>query len=147
MRVMVMRVLAAAVGAFVLWTVWFIYANPFGYCTMAGCESYLSIDTGVPWFEGITYEVEVCLDDQCWEGITVANDSRDDDSGTIGLDSGGYISIFLGAEERATTSTVTVVVTADGVEVERYAGVVEYEVNQPNGRWCEPTCYFGFVAL
>ena len=38
-------------------------------------------------------------------------------------------------------------VTADGVEVERYAGEVEFRVNRPNGRWCEPTCYIGHVAL
>lgn len=141
------RILAAVVSAFVLWTVWFSYANPFGYCTLAGCASHLYIDTGVPWFEGITYEVEVCLDDECWEGVTVANDTREDDSGTIGLERGGSISIHLGEEERPTTSTVTVVVTADGVEVERYAGVVEFDVRQPNGRWCEPTCYFGHVML
>src|SRR5690606_38188227 len=116
-------------------------------CTLAGCYSGLSIDSGVRWVEGVTYEVEVCLDDECWEGVTVANDSRDDDTGTIGLDRDGYISIDLGYEERPTTSAVTVLITADGVEVERYAGEVEFEVNRPNGRWCEPTCYFGHVAL
>lgn len=136
--------LVVGLGAVVLGAAWLLFTFT---CTMAGCESYLSIDTGVPWIEGITYEVEVCLDGECWEGVTVANDSQDDDSGSIGLGRGGSISIHLGEEERPTTSTVTVVITADGVEVERHAGEVEFKVNRPSGRWCDPTCYFGNVAL
>lgn len=142
-----MRVLAAVAGAFVLWTVWFTYANPFDHCTLAYCASNLSIDSGVPWIEGVTYEVEVCVDDECWEGVTVANDSRDDDSGAVGLGSGGDIAVYLGDGERPTTSGVTVVITADGVEVERYAGEVEFEVHQPNGRWCEPICDIAHIVL
>ena len=56
-RVFLTRVLAAVVGAAALAFVWLFNANPFGICTLAGCESYMSIDTGVPWFAGITCSI------------------------------------------------------------------------------------------
>lgn len=146
MRPIVVRTVTALVGALLLWTVWLFSANPFGYCTLMGCESYLTIDTGVVVIEYTTYRVQACLDGECWEGTTVANDSRDDDSG-IQLESGGSISLYLAGEDRSTTSTISVVIWADGEEILRHQGEVVFEVHRPNGRWCEPTCYFGHVVI
>lgn len=38
-------------------------------------------------------------------------------------------------------------VLADGEEMVRYEGEVTFQVDRPNGRFCEPTCYWGLVVL
>jgi hypothetical protein len=147
MRVMVMRVLAAVVGATFLWVVWLANVGPLDECTAVGCMSMLSIETGVGLGEGTTYEIEVCLDDECWEGVPVANDSHGDDHGDVYVDAGGIVQVFFGEEERSRTGRVSVVLTAAGEEIVRHEEEVEFEVSQPNGPWCEPTCYFGLVTV
>lgn len=83
--------------------------------------------------EGATSDIEVGVDQVCREGVTVADDSRDDDSGAVDPDSGEDLAASTGEEERPPTGAVTVVITA-GDEVEGDAGEVELEVHQPNGR-------------
>ena len=107
----------------------------------------MTIRTGLAFTEGVVYDIEMCLNDECWNTRTAIEGRTGDYDGPLGVSYDGVISMTWQETSRPIHQAVTLVVVADGEEVLRYSGEVKFEVSRPNGRFCEPTCYIGEVVL
>ena len=137
----------AAVAMARPYVTWRDLSSALGTCTMAGCFSQMTIRSGLAFTDGEAYDIEMCLDDECWDTRAVIEDDMGDYDGPLGVSQDGVISITLEETSRPIHQAVTLVVVADGEEVLRYTGEVAFEVSRPNGRFCDPTCYYGEVVL
>lgn len=118
-----------------------------GYCTAAGCGSNLIIDVGEGFEDDVVYDIVLCLDAECWEIQTILGDQAGNTGNPLEVEHEGTITASLDNVPRPLTSDVSLVVWADGEKMVRHEGTVTFEVHQPNGPFCEPTCYTGVVTI
>lgn len=122
-------------------------AGLLGTCTLAGCESGLAVDVGEEFVDGVVYDIEVCLDDECESVKVIFGDGVRGSSIPLQVEQRGTITTHLDNQPLSLTANVSLVVLADGEEIVRHDGEVTFRVQRPNGRFCEPTCYWGTIVL
>lgn len=106
-------------------------------CEMAGCFSGLIVRFDRSLLEvGPSYTVTACIDGGC---LVMEQEVRHDGDPF-------EVSVPLGELQVGPEAHVTVDIRDEnGNLVDEYTGDVAFTRNQPNGRWCEPTCWTGTV--
>lgn len=139
-------VLVVVVGGIVAYTA-FGLANR--ECTLADCGgSEVIVDLGQGMEDGVEYEIELCLDDACWNSTGVFEDGVSQPPGEpLHVESSGMIHRWVQNDPDALPSDISVVVWADGEEIVRHSGKVVFEAHRPNGPGCPPVCYIGEVVI
>src|SRR5690606_31479191 len=122
-------------------------SNDSGCGGLAGCSSALTVDVGQPFNGGVTYDIVLCLEAECWQDQVIFKDRVNDSGDPLLVEHKGTISVHLPNVPRPLTSQVSLTVWADGAEMVDHQGQVLFQVFQPNGPSCEPTCYHGVVTI
>ena len=125
--------------------------SPFG-CTAAGCETGVLFTLDRNLVTGTVYRVVACVDDRCAEGALEVGPDSDGTDATLSLVVGTDVadSIFYRLDERRPSGEHHISLTvqaADGELVVDWEGTAQFELNQPNGPWCEPTCWLAEVTV
>jgi hypothetical protein len=125
--------------------------SPFG-CTEAGCETGVLFTLERDLVTGTEYRVVACVDDRCAEGALEVGPDSDGTDGALSLVVGTDVadSIFYRLDERRPEGEHRISLTvhaADGELLVDWEGTAEFERVQPNGPWCEPTCWLAEVTV
>ena len=112
-----------------------------GLCTQAGCFSgaTFEVDEMADWVGADHYVLEVCIEDDCYE-LNVDEESDYPPGGGL----------FVGTandDNHPRRAEVTVTATTDDGTKRAASGVVEFEIQRPNGRSCPPTCGWADLSV
>lgn len=120
---------------------------PFG-CTAAGCESGVLFTLERDLVTGSEYRVVACVDERCAEGGLQVGPDADGTDGPLSLVVGTDVAdtIFYRLDEGGHRISLTVH-AADGELLVEWEGTAEFGRTQPNGPWCEPTCWLAEVLV
>src|SRR5690606_32229854 len=98
-----------------------------GDCTLAGCSSALTVDVGQPFNGGVTYDIVLCLEAECWQDQVIFKDRVNDSGDPLLVEHKGTISVHLPNVPRPLTSQVSLTVWADGAEMVDHQGQVLFQ--------------------
>lgn len=123
--------------------------SPFG-CTDAGCESGVVFTLDRNLVMDTEYRVEACVDDRCVDGVLQVGNGADGTDGplslVIGVDQDSVFYRLDDAQVRGTHDVSLTVHGADGELLVDWEGSAEFTRSQPNGPFCEPTCWLAEIA-
>ncbi len=121
-------------------------------CTAVGCINAVAFQVGFAVERDVVYEVEACVDGLCTHasmsvvgpatqtGDTVGALTLWEDADRLDLDLGH--GDFSGSHEVALT-----IRDASGAALVSWSETVEMQRSQPNGPWCDPTCWYAEVEV
>lgn len=126
-------------------------------CTEIGCRSLLTVElTDADVVGDTTYNVEVCVDDDCVSSRVTVDVRNDQDEAVLGEDGGvvlradqDLVEYSLAGDGYGETAAVSFTLTdADGnVVAEANDQEVPIERSQPNGPGCPPLCLTGRLTV
>jgi hypothetical protein len=122
--------------------------SPFG-CTAEGCESGVLFTLDGLGFD-TQYRVRACVDDRCVDGALQVGGSADGTDGALSLVIGVHSdTVFYRMDQHlaGTRSASLTVRAADGELLAEWEGTVEFVRTQPNGPFCEPTCWLAEITV
>lgn len=113
-------------------------------CSAAGCANQVRFHPAVDLTLGTAYEVIACLDEMCSTATLIT-----DDLGTAALadrlalwPEADQIDFDIGSGDLGGAHHVSFAIRdADGVLLASFDDSIELESSQPNGPFCEPTCW------
>lgn len=121
-------------------------------CNDVGCLNGLFVEGPTDLAAEGAYDVEVCVDGDCWREVLEVPPSGEEISGlsegvlTVYFDLDA-VSVDLPDGDLSGSHDVTVQVrTGTGQIVMDVHEPVEFTVNQPNGSGCSPTCWYAKVS-
>lgn len=124
--------------------------SPFG-CTDAGCESGVRFTLNRDLVTGTEYRVIACAGDRCAEGTLQVGPGADGIDGPLSLAIGtGADTIFYRFDEHRPSGVQRVSLTVHAADGELLVDTevdAEFQRVQPNGPWCEPTCWLAQVLV
>ena len=123
--------------------------SPFG-CTDAGCESGALFTLEHDLLMDTEYRVVACVDDRCAEGVLEVGPNADGSDGPLSVVIGDTDTVFYRLDELQLSGRHRVSLTvhaADGELLVEWDGTAEFRRTQPNGPWCEPTCWLAEVTV
>lgn len=124
-------------------------------CTQAGCESQVIFHLTADLRNGVAYDVEACLDDDC-STATIEVPVVGGDEPFTGLEEGGILLLTDSDEIHLTlpegdyggAHRVSLDVrTSDGDVVVTVDEQTDFERYRPNGPLCEPVCWLAEVMV
>jgi len=113
-------------------------------CTAVGCDNRLRLHPGFDLQFDVAYEVEACIDGSCNEAVLEqqAGDSWDLEDGLTLRADEDNIDLALGDGDFSGMHAVTFTVRdPSGAVLASFDGPIEFTRTQPNGQFCEPTCW------
>ena len=115
-------------------------------CTQVGCDNRVSYRAPFDVERDVTYSVEMCFDGAC-----MADDLRvegpigvtGDIDGSLALwENTDRVELAIGDGDFGGSHEVTVVIKAPSGDIlAEFADTVELTRTQPNGAFCDPTCW------
>ena len=108
--------------------------------------STLIVQLGRRLDHDVVYDVDLCLDEECWSTETVFQDEEEDLGPDMWVTTHGEIERILTEPPRSRRLPMSVSVTADGEEIVDYQGEVVFDVYRP-GLFCGIAIYNGRVRI
>jgi hypothetical protein len=122
-------------------------------CTAIGCDNRIEFVLGFDVERAVTYDANVCFDGRC-EVASISFDGRPPTqtgaiAGVLTLwEDTDRLELHLGDGEFGGSHRVTLaLVDESGASVADYDGEIELTRSQPNGAFCEPTCWSARIDL
>lgn len=108
--------------------------------------STLIVQLGRPLDHGVVYDVELCLDEECWTSQVEFQDEQEDLGPNMWVTTSGEIERILAEPPGSRRLPMTVSVAADGEEIVKYQGEIVFDVYRP-GLLCGIAIYHGTVTI
>lgn len=126
---------------------WIFFQTTIGCSQLGGYgPSTLIVQLGRRLDDDVAYEVDLCLDEECWSTETVFQDEEEDLGPDLWVTTHGEIERILTEPPRSRRLPISVSVTADGEEIVDYQGEVVFDVYKP-GLFCGIAIYNATVTL
>lgn len=118
-------------------------------CSAAGCENVVVFSLADDLRNGITYQVEACVDDRCTTATMEVPDQDGEDGPHTGQQQGDItlrtdldeITLQLPDGDYGGTRQLSLTIMADGHDLVAATAVVEFVRDSPNGANCPPHCW------
>lgn len=120
-------------------------------CSAVGCDNRIRFLPELDLQRGMDYEVEACLDERC-EHATLnvdgpATQTADVEGALTLWEDADRVELAIGDGDFGGSHAVSfVILDSAGVTIAEFAGEVELTPSQPNGAFCQPTCWSAQVG-